>query len=108
MKAPLEDAEQKAVVAWLIKRNYMVVHIPNHQKMRVDLGAVPGAPDLVVILEDAKVVWIEMKRRKNGTQSPAQIDFQCQLKQRGHYYILAKGAKQAVESFAEVLQVLGV
>jgi len=69
---------------------------------------VPGAPDLVVILDDAKVIWIEMKRRKNGTQSEAQINFQCQLKKRGHYYILAKGAKQAVESFMKIKDVLEI
>jgi len=103
MKQPYESDEQKAVVNWLTKRGYFVFHIPNHQEMRKDMGAISGMPDLQVVMECGFVVWIEMKRRKGGVLRDDQKIVHKELKDRGHYVVTAKGAKEAIEGFKEMI-----
>jgi len=103
MKAPLESREQQVLVAWLIREGYFVYSIPNHQGMKKHEGAVPGIPDLQIALDGGKVLWIEMKRRKGGVLSPAQIKVHAMLRALGHTVILALGAKDAREQILEAI-----
>jgi len=103
MKAPLESREQQVLVNWLIKEGYFVYAIPNHLDMKKHEGAVPGIPDLQIVLEGGKVLWVEMKRRKGGAVSPAQKKIHALLRSKGHTVILALGAKDAREQILEAL-----
>lgn len=100
--APYEDAEQKAIVGWLQRRGYFVFHIPNHKKMRQDIGALPGIPDLCLVLGMGQTIWIEMKRRKGGVLSDAQKKIHEDMRQLGHQIIIAKGAKDAFDQLKEL------
>lgn len=115
MKLPSESKEQIAVVIHLRDRGFFVYHIPNGMKTDAKTaarfkreGMMPGIPDLQVVLGNKQVIWIELKRRKGGVVSPAQKEVHAELEKRGHIVILAKGAKEAVEQFNQVLESLGL
>jgi len=95
--APYESAEQIALIKWLRRNGHFVFHIPNHKEMRKDQGALPGIPDLQIVLESGRVLWVEMKRRKGGRVDPAQKVVHAKLKELGHDVIIGLGAKDARE-----------
>jgi hypothetical protein len=101
MKTPKEHKEQRAVLTWLRNRGYFVYAIPNHKEQRAYEGAVSGMPDLQVVLEGGKVVWIEMKRSKGGRLSDKQKIVHAHLRRLGHTVIVGLGAKDAVEQFKD-------
>jgi hypothetical protein len=102
MKTPKEHKEQVAVITWLRNRDYFVYEIPNHKGMDKSKGAISGMPDLQVVLEDQKVIWIEMKRTKGGRLSDNQKLVHAHLRRLGHVVIVGIGAKSAVEQFKEI------
>jgi len=91
-----ESKEQSALVAYLRRRGYFVYAIPNHKEQRKDIGAVAGMPDLQIVLQDGKVIWVELKRTKGGVLSPEQKRVHKALEDLGHIVILGYGAKDAV------------
>ncbi len=99
---PKEHKEQKAVITWLRNRDYFVYEIPNHKAMDKSKGAISGMPDLQVVLEDQKVIWIEMKRTKGGRLSDKQKIVHAHLRRLRHVVIVGVGAKDAVEQFKEI------
>jgi hypothetical protein len=106
MKMPSEHNEQVAFVRWLRKEGHFVYAIPNGglrdaitAKRLKDEGSMSGIPDLQVVLDGGKVVWIEMKRRKGGTVSAAQKKVHAKLEELGHVVIVGRGAKEAREAF---------
>jgi hypothetical protein len=63
-------------------------------------GVTPGVPDLFI---PAWMVWIEMKRTKGGSVSPAQREMMRYLTECGHQCIVGKGwedAKRQIEALA--------
>ncbi|MFH2045962.1 MAG: VRR-NUC domain-containing protein [Pseudomonadota bacterium] len=79
---PTEFNEQKAFVEYLRLKGYKFTSIPNStyttswkQKMtNKNLGLNPGLPDLLICLPD-KLLFIEMKRTKNGRVSEFQKEW---------------------------------
>ena len=57
-------------------------------------GVTAGVPDLFV---PAWLLWIEMKREKGGTVSPAQRDWISYLESIGHQVIVGRGFEDAKE-----------
>lgn len=67
-------------------------------------GVIAGASDLVVIMPQGKVLFVELKNGKTGRQSPEQKQFAARLAEMGHKYEVwrtiddavnfCKGAKQ--------------
>lgn len=103
MKTPKEHKEQRAVLTWLRNRGYFVYEIPNHKGQREYNGAISGMPDLQVVLEDQKVIWIEMKRTKGGRLSDKQKIVHAHLRRLGHVVIVGIGAKHATEEFTKTI-----
>lgn len=110
MKEPSEHQEQVALVRKLRSMGYLVMAVPNGglrdaitAKRLKDEGVLSGTPDLILVLEDGKVLWVEMKTRKKGRLSEAQINMQVALKQRGHYVVMGFGAKDAFEKIQPFL-----
>jgi len=66
----------------------------------VDKTFVAGIPDLVVLLSDAKVLWIEVKS-KTGKRSPSQEIIAQMLVERGQNYILARSVDDVVQWFTD-------
>ncbi len=78
-----EDQEQIAFVAYLEARGLKYSAIPNstytpHMSVKQRnhrLGLRPGLPDLVVVLPNVGLAFIEMKRKKRGVVSLAQAEW---------------------------------
>jgi len=60
-------------------------------------------PDLQVVLQGGKVIWIEMKRTKGGVLSDKQKLVHAHLRRLGHVVIVGLGGKDAVEQFKEMI-----
>lgn len=58
-------------------------------------GMMKGAPDLCIMLENARVAWLELKTLR-GHQSDAQKGFQAICERLGHPYCLARTIDQAI------------
>jgi len=97
MKGP-ELITQNRIQGALRALGYISFHIPNMGYYNKRTGRyniptsayfVPGIPDVVVLLPESKVLWIEVKS-KTGTRSPAQELMAKVLVDRGHNYVLAR------------------
>ncbi len=104
LKVPSEHDEQVVVVRWLRKQGIFVYAVPNGglrdaitSKRLKDEGATSGIPDLQIVLDGGRVIWLEMKRRKGGSVSTTQKAIHEKLEGLGHTVIVAKGAKEAVD-----------
>jgi hypothetical protein len=100
-KIPSESHEQILFVQWF-KRTFpeiRIMSIPNggHRhiavaaKMKAE-GQSPGAPDIFI---PAWLCWIEFKKIKGGTVSPAQKDWIAYLEGIGHSVIVGRGFEDA-------------
>lgn len=45
-----------------------------------------GFPDIMVLLKQGPVLFLEIKRPNLGRQSPKQVEFQSKCEQMGHFY----------------------
>jgi len=104
-----EDGLQIACVAWARAQcpHVMVLHIPNQGKRSKAYGGVlkamglkRGAPDLVVVLPEQRVIWIEMKTEA-GTLDPDQRKIHAQLRERGHVVEVARSLDEFRQVFVD-------
>lgn len=52
-------------------------------------GIMPGVSDLIVLLPNRKVYFVELKNPNGkGRQSPAQRDFEQEVRAMGHEYLI--------------------
>ena len=96
-----EHLQQVRLVSWF-RRSYpgvRVFAIPNGGGRSASQGASlraegvsPGVPDLFV---PEWLLWVEMKREKGGTLSPAQSDWISYLDDCGYQCIVGKGFEDA-------------
>lgn len=106
-----EHLEQCRFVSWFRQsyRGVLIFAIPNGEarsrsagtRLKAE-GVTPGIPDLFV---PAWMLWIEMKRTKGGSVSPAQREMMKYLSECGYQCIVAKGwedAKCQVEALARL------
>jgi Holliday junction resolvase len=110
LPVPSEDAEQSAVVANLRSKGILIFSVPNGvNSSRIKggrlkaTGLLSGIPDLVSLLPDNRVIWIEMKKRKGGSVSPTQKLIHKLLQFIGFEVIVGKGAQDAVNKFWELV-----
>ncbi len=91
---------QCAIVEWLrlksIGGKFRFFHIPNggsrHKAEAARLkksGVMPGVPDLCVVLQDGRTIWIEVKSA-SGKLSADQLDWFLWLAGEGHEAHCAK------------------
>lgn len=111
MKEPTEHQEQVALVRKLRSMGLLVLAVPNGglrdaitAKRLKDEGVMPGTPDLIIVLDYGKVLWVEMKRRTGGRLSEAQINMQVEFKKMGHFLIVGNGAKDAFDKIKAMLE----
>ncbi len=117
---PKEHDEQVEVIKWFRSAAYLyelepeaLFAIPNGglrhpatAKRLVEEGVVAGVADLFlsVPFNGFCGLWVEMKRRRGGTQSAAQKAFAQKMQQRGYKYALCKGAQEAIDAIVEYLR----
>src|SRR5690554_6469246 len=95
MRKKTEDYLQNQCWIWFNNefKNGIFVAIPNdtinaiESKRKSLTGRKKGAADVVLILPNAKVIWVEIKIHPNK-QTPEQIRFQNQVEALGHRYEL--------------------
>ena len=59
-------------------------------------GTITGVADIIMIMEEGKTVWLEIKSPK-GKQTPNQIEFQRKLEVRGHKYLVIRSVQDLID-----------
>jgi hypothetical protein len=109
VKPPTEAQEARAFMQWCKLHSYMFTHVKNEtgrstagRRVRnyramwnyMD-GVRAGFPDFVIIAA-GHVIFIELKRTKGGTVSPAQKEWVAELKGAGANVEVCRGAEEAI------------
>ena len=108
---PDEHEEQKQVLAWCKKNKIKYFAVPNGfmtdlgykyiNYMRAE-GLVNGSPDLVILLGNGNVLFLEMKRVKGGVLSEHQKKWQQYFNDNDYNYFVAKGHIEAIEQIEKL------
>jgi hypothetical protein len=81
------------------KKDEKFIFIPNEGQQRfISIGLHPGCADVMLLLEGAKVVFVEMKTL-TGTQSDKQKKFQNDVEALGFQYYLCRSLESFIEIF---------
>jgi hypothetical protein len=106
-----EDDEQINLVAYLEARGLKFTAIPNHtynpnfsqQNKNKKLGLRKGLPDMLVVLPNIGLIFIEMKRTRGSTTSTEQKDWIAALNTcPGVEARICKGATEAIKFIEEL------
>lgn len=109
---PSEDSEQVAFVSWLEVKGLKFTATVNHtyttswkqKRHNTNLGLRAGIPDLIVVLPGIGLAFVEMKRTKNSTTTPAQKEWIEALNTcPGVEARICKGADAAIAFIEELL-----
>lgn len=100
---PTEHDEQVTLCQWLDIVGVTYYAVPNgsnkshtaQRKFKAE-GLKPGVPDIVCLFDGGVSVYIEMKRRKGGTVSKEQKEWQQRLHLLGFEAHICKGAAEAI------------
>jgi hypothetical protein len=110
MKMPSEHEEQVLLCQWLASKKIFYFAVPNGgNRNRIEAkklkseGVRAGIPDIVILLNGGKTVFIEMKRRQLGVLSVKQKDVIAQIECLGFDVIVAYGAIDAMEKINIIL-----
>lgn len=103
----------------LFKRNpEVLIAIPNgvhltplQAKVVVAMGLYPGASDLLLVRQEGKSLWIEVKRpelrvrgrvvQRGGSADSSQIYFQSRVESLGHEYVAVDSTDGFLAALAE-------
>lgn len=109
-KVPSESQEQKAFCQYLDFMGICHYAIPNgtflsgtplqraKQMNRLKSeGLKPGVPDICLLLDGGKSVYVEMKKQKGGVTSKEQKEWLERLRVLGFDAYVAKGCSEAIE-----------
>jgi hypothetical protein len=107
-----EDKLQIACVTWAKHQmpRLLLIHIMNNARSAARggvakaMGMKAGTPDILVVLEDGLVAWVEMKDGNNGRVSSDQLKMHQKLRDRGHQVFVAR----SFEEFRQVFVDLGL
>jgi len=96
-----EDQIHIAIVELLKLRKILHFHVPNQSKSSIQyrvklkrMGLISGVPDLVLILDDGNVGFIEVKTSK-GRLSPSQKEFGEECAKRCVFWGVARSVDDA-------------
>ena len=107
MRISTEDYLQNQCWIWFTNNHRdkgLFVAIPNDESNPVQskrkrlTGRYKGAADVVIILNNSRVIWVEFKLPK-GVQSEAQKQFEEKIKNLGHNYYVCR----SIESFKKII-----
>lgn len=88
------DCDVMAALRYLQNRdNRRLLYINQHKGM----GYTNGQPDLLVILPEGEVLFIEVKDGAKGRQSGEQKVFQNSLTKLGHNYVVWRSVDDAID-----------
>ena len=105
-----ESKIQAEIVKALQERKILFCSIPNEAAGKgaairmaqlKTLGLKSGAPDLLVFMPGGKLICFEVKSDV-GRQSPAQMDFEAKLKERGFLYYIARSVQDVLDKIESI------
>ena len=113
---PLEEDEQKRLCKWL--RENKIKHFATGLGVKLGLdvkyvaslksqGHYRGIPDLVVLLGNGKICFIELKRQKGGKVSEEQKKWIEYLNKNGYPAKVCKGCNEAIEFIEQLRKTKG-
>jgi len=110
MKCASEHDEQVTFCQYLDFVHLTYFAVPNgsnksmtaRRKFKAE-GLKAGVPDMVILIEGGKTVFIEMKRKTGGTVSKEQKQWLERLRVLGFDAYVCKGAKEAIEAVQKYL-----
>ena len=105
---PSEDQVHVSILQWLkLQRWVLAFHVPNGGKrgglagaQMKKLGALAGAPDLVVLYRAAdtpRTLLVEVKKPGKGRLSREQNDFAATCALLGHSYIVVRSLEDVMD-----------
>ncbi len=95
-----EHLEQVTAVNWFRKEypKCLIFAVPNGDLRAVSVaqrlkheGVTAGIPDLCIIFENGKTVWIEMKKTKGGVISSKQKEIHSKMRELHQTVIVCNG-----------------
>ena len=107
-KYPLEDDEQIAFINWFKSKykDYLIFSIPNggsRNKIEASkfkkTGLLPGIPDLIILMPNKEILFLEMKRQKGGILSPVQKTIIKIIESLGFTVLIGYGFLDAKSKF---------
>lgn len=108
-----EHEEQCLIVKWCRENNIKVFAIPNGfisggdykyiNYMKAE-GLTPGVPDLIVLIGNGIVLFLEVKKEKNGKLSKEQEKFKKFCEDNNYNYYCCKGAEDGINFIKKYLQ----
>lgn len=110
MKAIIpERIIHQQIVRYLRQFKHNFFHIQNErvnltkiqQINRYNMGVTAGCPDICVILDKGKALWIEVKST-NGRIQESQKQFHEMLKNLGHHVIIARDVCTVIQKLQEI------
>lgn len=111
-KYPLEDEEQIAFVNWfkLKYKDYLIFSIPNggsRNKIEANklkkTGLTAGIPDLIILMPNKEILFLEMKRQKGVILSPVQKTIIKIIESFGFNVLVGYGFLDAKSKFEDYL-----
>lgn len=114
VKIPSEDLECMRLVDYLKSKNLRFTHVANESKSlpqrikNARLGTSKGFPDYVIFVP-GHVLFIEMKKRRNGRLSPEQKQWIADLTTLGQRAYVCAGfdeVKAVIDSYVQPSSVL--
>ncbi len=98
-----ESKIQREICVWLQEHGYYFFSCPNEangrsavqQMQQISIGMRAGVADLIVVLPDGKVLFLEVKT-PTGKQSDNQIKFQNRVESLGHRYVIVRSVDDVV------------
>jgi hypothetical protein len=98
-----EQSLSRQVVQYLRLSKVMFFHPANEsrrtiweQKQFKDNGGIAGTPDLCLMFNCGRLVFLELKT-ETGRQSPTQKEFQANAESRGFNYYIARNLDNVIE-----------
>ena len=110
-KYPLEDEEQIAFINWFKSKykDYLIFSVPNggsRNKIEASklkkTGLLSGIPDLIILMPNKEVLFLEMKRRK-GKLNPSQKKVIPEIENLGFTVLIGYGFLDAKSKFEDYL-----
>lgn len=111
-KYPFEDDEQIAFINWFKYKykDYLIFSIPNggsRNKIEASklkkTGLTPGIPDLIILMPNKEILFLEMKRQKGGILSPVQKTIIKIIESFGFTVLIGYGFLDAKSKFEDYL-----
>ena len=110
---PSEDKEQEVFINWfrLTYKNFFIFSVPNGGNRNIyeagklkKTGVTAGITDLIILMPNKGIVFLEMKKQKGGVVSKVQKIIFSLIENLGFTVLIGYGFLDAKEKFEQYLK----